>query len=122
MGRSRGGLTCKIHAVVDTNGLPVRLALTAGEAHDNRLAAKLLSRLKAGSMLLADRRYDADWIRALAARRACLPIFRRGAIAANRSALAHICIAPAIWSNGSSTRSSTVAGSQRATTSSPLIT
>jgi hypothetical protein len=31
MGRSRGGLTSKIHAVVDTNGLPVRLALTAGE-------------------------------------------------------------------------------------------
>jgi transposase len=37
MGRSRGGLTSKIHAVVDTNGLPVRLGLTAGEAHDNRL-------------------------------------------------------------------------------------
>ena len=36
MGRSRGGLTSKIHAVVDTNGLPVRLGLTAGEAHDNQ--------------------------------------------------------------------------------------
>ena len=60
MGRSRGGLTSKIHAV-----LPVRLALTAGEAHDNRLAAKLLSRLKSGAMLLADRGYDADWIREL---------------------------------------------------------
>ena len=35
MGRSRGGLTSKIYAVVDTNGLPVRLALTKGEAHDN---------------------------------------------------------------------------------------
>ena len=65
MGRSRGGLTSKIHAVVDRSGLPVRLALTTGEAHDNRLAAKLLSRLKAGSMLLADRGYDADWIRDL---------------------------------------------------------
>ena len=72
MGRSRGGLTSKIHAVVDTNGLPVRLALTAGEAHDNRLADKLLSRLKSGSMLLADRGYDADWIRALAARKGAL--------------------------------------------------
>jgi hypothetical protein len=39
--------------VVDTNGLPVRLAGT------------LLSRLKSGTMLLADRGYDADWIRAL---------------------------------------------------------
>jgi hypothetical protein len=34
----RGGLTSKIHAVVDTNGLPVHLALTPGEAHDNRLS------------------------------------------------------------------------------------
>ena len=55
----------KIHAVVDSSGLPVRLALTTGEAHDNRLAAKLLSRLKSGSTLLADRGYDADWIRDL---------------------------------------------------------
>jgi hypothetical protein len=67
MGRSRGGLTCKVHAVVDTNGLPVQLALTAGEAHDNRLAGKLLSRLKSESLLPADRGYDADWIRAFAA-------------------------------------------------------
>ena len=65
MGRSRGGLTSKIHAVVDSCGLPVRLALTTGEAHDNRLAAKLLSRLKSGSMLIADRGYDADWVRTL---------------------------------------------------------
>src|SRR5579872_3076570 len=47
MGRSRGGLTSKIHAVVDTNGLPVHLALTPGEAHESvvfdspqRLASK----------------------------------------------------------------------------------
>ena len=65
MGRSRGGLTSKILALVDSNGLPVRLALSSGEAHDNRRAGKLLSRLKPGSMLLADRGYDADWIREL---------------------------------------------------------
>jgi transposase len=53
-GRSRGGLTSKIHTVVDSNGLPVRLALSPGEAHDVRLAGKLLSRLTLGSMLLAD--------------------------------------------------------------------
>jgi transposase len=40
-------------------------AFTTGESHDNRLAAKLLSRLKSGPMLLADRGYDADWIRTL---------------------------------------------------------
>lgn len=113
MGRSRG-LTSKIHALVDANGLPVRLALTAGEAHDNRLADKLLSRLESDSMLLAYRRYDADWIRALAA--------RKGAFAnipprCNRKE----CFSPYLyrarnWSNDSSTRSNTVVGSQRATT------
>jgi Transposase DDE domain len=65
MGRSRGGLTTKIHAVVDNCGLPVRLALTTGEAHDNRLVPTLLSGLKSGAMLLADRGFDADWIREL---------------------------------------------------------
>jgi hypothetical protein len=63
MGRSHGGLTTKIHAVVDTSGLPVRLALTEGEAHDNRLVLTLLPALKSGAMLLPDRGFDADWIR-----------------------------------------------------------
>jgi hypothetical protein len=34
MGRSRGGLTSKIHAVMDAVGRPVQLGLTPGEAHD----------------------------------------------------------------------------------------
>ena len=59
--------------MIGKNGLPVRLALTPGEAHDNRLAGKLLSRLKSGSMLLADRGYDADWIRELAMKKGLSP-------------------------------------------------
>jgi len=66
MGRSRGGLTSKIHALVDADGLPVRLGLTTGEAHDNRLCSILLSGLSPRTMLLADRGYNADWIRVLA--------------------------------------------------------
>jgi transposase len=65
MGRSRGGLTSKIHAVVDADGLPVQLAITPGQAHDNRLCSVLLKGLQARTMLLADRGYDADWIRTL---------------------------------------------------------
>jgi transposase len=45
MGRSRGGLTSKIHVVVDGNGLPVQLGLTAGQAHDNQLFSVLLRNL-----------------------------------------------------------------------------
>ena len=52
--------------MADSNGLRVRLALTPAEAHDVRFAGKLLSRLKSGSMLLADHAYDADWISELA--------------------------------------------------------
>jgi len=66
IGRSRGGLTSKIHAVVDTNGLPVHLALTPGEAHDNRLCSVLLSALlpkRCCSQIVATTR---DWIRELA--------------------------------------------------------
>ena len=62
MGRSRGGLTTKIHAVVDAGGLPVRLALTTGKRTTTVLLT-LLSALKSGALLLADRGYDADWIR-----------------------------------------------------------
>src|SRR3954463_13648541 len=56
----------EIHAVVDTNGLPVHLALTPGEAHDNRLGSVLLSALLPQTMVLADRGYGADWIREIA--------------------------------------------------------
>lgn len=121
MGPSRGGLTSKIHAAVDTNGLPVRLALTAGEAHDNRLAGRLLSRLKSGTMLHADRGYDADWIRALA---------RQHGVRANnppkRNRTETLCSSPYLyrrvtWSSGSSTRSITVGGWQFAMSPRPRI-
>ena len=69
MGRSRGGLTSKIHALVDAGGLPIRLGLTGGQAHDNRLCPALLASLPRDARLLADRGYDADWIRTFVAER-----------------------------------------------------
>ena len=48
----------------------MRWSIAAGcRSGDNRLATKLLSRLKTGAMLLADRGYDADRIRALVGHR-----------------------------------------------------
>ena len=69
MGRSRGGLTTKIHAVVDADGRPIRLALTAGQDHDGRMAEPLLQILSKGSILLADKAYDTNAIRAFAKQR-----------------------------------------------------
>ena len=63
MGRSRGGLTTKIHALVDANGLPVVLKLTEGQAHDGRSADDMLASLGPGQILLADRAYDSDILR-----------------------------------------------------------
>jgi len=71
MGRSRGGLTTKIHAVVDANGNPFTLKLTEGQAHDGRSAQDKLDSVGPGQTLLADRAYDSDALReALAKRRA----------------------------------------------------
>ena len=39
MGRSRGGLTTKLHALVDADGLPVALKLSEGQAHDGRASS-----------------------------------------------------------------------------------
>ena len=69
MGRSRGGLTTKIHAVVDACGLPIRLKLTEGQAHDGRSAQDMLGTVGCGDVLIADRAYDSNALRdTLAAR------------------------------------------------------
>jgi len=69
MGRSRGGLTTKVHALVDACGLPIALKLTEGQAHDGRAAADMLASLGAGDILLADRAYDSDALRQALAER-----------------------------------------------------
>ena len=69
MGRSRGGLTTKIHALVDADGRPVKLMLTPGQAGDAPAAASLLEDLAPGATLIADRAYDTNAIRDLAAER-----------------------------------------------------
>lgn len=63
MGRSRGGLTTKIHALVDAEGRPIRLKLTEGQAHDGRSAADMLETVGPGNILLAGRAYDSDALR-----------------------------------------------------------
>ena len=63
MGRSRGGLTTKIHALVDSCGLPILLKLTEGQAHDGRSAQDMLGTICRGNVLLADRAYDSDALR-----------------------------------------------------------
>ncbi len=58
IGRSRGGLNTKIHAVVDERGLPMKLLLTRGEASDKAAAPALLRNLPHGCDVVADKGYD----------------------------------------------------------------
>lgn len=62
-GCSRGGLTTKLHALVDAGGRPIALKLTEGQAHDGRSAADMFETVQAGQVLLADRAYDSDLLR-----------------------------------------------------------
>jgi transposase len=62
IGRSRGGLSTKINAVVDALGNPLRFILTAGQTHDIRQAEDLISGLSF-QKLLADKGYDSNRFR-----------------------------------------------------------
>src|SRR3954470_30822 len=59
IGRSKGGLTTKIHALVDALGNPGGFHLTGGQEHDLAGADALLPELEAET-LIADKAFDAD--------------------------------------------------------------
>lgn len=69
LGRSRGGLTTKIHALVDAQGRPIQLKLTAGQASDIASAADLMGHLVPDTMLMADKGYNANALRTLVGER-----------------------------------------------------
>src|SRR3974377_2439837 len=59
IGRFRGGLTTKIHALVDALGNPVELMLTPGQAHDLACAEPLIENADPDA-LIGDKAYDSD--------------------------------------------------------------
>src|SRR5215467_1539218 len=89
LGRSRGGLTTKIHVVVDSQGLPIRLGPTAGQTHNGQIADTLLNHLRPRTIVLADKAYDADRIRELIQDQGPLLTSRRRATGAGNPALAN---------------------------------
>ncbi|MEE4547048.1 transposase, partial [Streptomyces sp. V4-01] len=46
LGRSRGGLTTKIHLACDGRGRPLAILLTPGQRHDSVCARPLLERIR----------------------------------------------------------------------------
>jgi transposase len=59
IGRSRGGPSTKLHAIVEARGLAVEVVITPGQASDYGPAEALIEG-RAGEAVIADRGYDAD--------------------------------------------------------------
>jgi transposase len=75
LGRSRGGFTTKLHLVTDGTGLPLAVALSAGQAHESQYVKQLLDavhvprrtrgrRRKRPRALAGDKGYSYPMIRA----------------------------------------------------------
>ena len=73
IGRSKGGLSTKIHTTVDALGNPIGFHLTGGQACDLDGADVLLPQLEA-DILLGDKGFDAD-------QRVLIPLQEAGKIA-----------------------------------------
>src|SRR5690606_35012227 len=63
IGRTKGGMNTKLHAVTDAHGRPISFFMSAGQVSDYTGAAALLDTLPKAQWLLGDRGYDADWFR-----------------------------------------------------------
>ncbi|MFN8456020.1 MAG: transposase [Anaerolineae bacterium] len=75
LGRSRGGFSTKIHAVVDALGNPFDFVLTAGQTHDVTQGQTLLQGRRS-EYVIADKGYDANDFLAFIEAMGLFPSFR----------------------------------------------
>jgi transposase len=76
MGRTKGGMNTKLHAICDSRARAPNLIVTARQVSDYIGARALLGSLPDVDWLLGDRGYDADWFREVLKDkgiRACIP-------------------------------------------------
>lgn len=73
IGRSRGGLSTKVHLVVDALGLPLVFEITEGQRHDSQPANALVARASS-RCLLADKAYDSGNFRNALVEQGCIAV------------------------------------------------
>lgn len=77
IGRTKGGLNSKLHAVCDQVGRPIIMLLTEGQVSDYKGAATILPALPTSARtLIGDKGYDGDALRAAITARGiepCIP-------------------------------------------------
>ena len=73
IGRTKGGLNSKLHAVCDEAGKPLLLLLTEGQMSNHKGARLILPALPSAATLIADRGYDSNWFRQAQAKKGVTP-------------------------------------------------
>ncbi|MBA3813626.1 MAG: transposase [Alphaproteobacteria bacterium] len=73
LGRSNGGVTTKIHVVVDALRQALRFFLTPGQGHDITQASSLLQRF-AHAHIVAEKGYDSNALIAQISEQGCLSV------------------------------------------------
>ncbi|MBT7647846.1 MAG: IS5 family transposase, partial [Rhodospirillaceae bacterium] len=73
IGRTKGGLNSKLHAVCDGQGWPIIILLSEGQMSDHKGAFLLLASLPGAKELLGNKGYDSDWFREALAERGITP-------------------------------------------------
>ena len=63
IGRTKGGLNSKLHAVCDSKCRPLIMLLGEEQMSDDKGAALMIHALPPAKGMLGDRGYDADWFR-----------------------------------------------------------
>jgi transposase len=77
IGKSRGGRTTKINAVVDGEGRLIAFELTGGNRHDIKPAPGLIEPLPPAKSLLADAAYGSEAFRKLLIDRGTTPVIKQ---------------------------------------------
>jgi transposase len=73
IGRTKGGLNSKLHAVCDEIGRPIIFLLTEGQTSDHKGAAMIYPVLPDADTLIGDKGYDSDAFREALAERGITP-------------------------------------------------
>ena len=95
----------KIHAASNQDGFPLKFELTPGQAHDAPLCETLLTGLQPGQSVLADKAYDADWIRKMIWEQGAIDVIRPSPTARSRRNSTRNCTGSATKSNAFSVAS-----------------
>lgn len=77
IGKSRGGNSTKIHLAVDSGGLPVYYELSCGNTHDIVHAESLVANCPTSNMVVADKGYDSEKLRAFVRDNNATPVIPR---------------------------------------------